>query len=823
MGVRPTGLVTFLFTDVEGSTRMWAEHTTAMEPALGRHDDLLRTAIDGRDGYVFSIAGDSFGAAFVTVEDALAAAVDAQVALHEEPWAGLPGGLRVRMGLHQGTAQERAGNYFGPAVNLAARVMSAAWGGQILCTDAIAGRGNATFDRLGTHHLRDVDGTVALHQVTAPGLPADFPPPRTLDGAATTIPAQRSSFVGRGDDIAAVRRLLLDHRLVTLTGPGGTGKTRLAIEIAGREQPHHDGGSFFADLAPLEHGDHLAATVARACLVALDASRAPLDQLSDALQTRNVLLVLDNCEHVLDAAAELSDRVLAACPGVVVLATSREPLEIAGEHIRVVAPLGTGAGSDAATLFVQRAAAAGGELLDAQDADVAALCARLDGIPLAIELAAARARTSSPAQTLARLDGHLDVLSGTRRRVPDRHQTLRAAITWSYELLTERERALFDRLAVFGGSFDLAAAVSVAGTDDHDVSDLLHDLVSKSMVEIRSARDGDRRYRLLNSLRAYAGEQLQTQPAYADAIRAHTWHYLDTLATVPTSRNIARALWAELEADLDDILLAIDRAERSDDRKLHVAAARATEPLAFLLTNMGMYDEARRRCEAALATEVDDALRGQLLVARAFMEASQDGISDYLSFAGQALQYLQPGDGVWSAAVGMTSIVEQIFLPEHAATTLDGARRQLDGNESEGADHDRATLGFYLGGALMNARDYDAARAVQLESAVAAGGHRADQPDPALDDRGRGDEPHDAGASRCRARAAGRGCRARRLDRLERGLVLRSCGRVGIRRRGRRRARDASLDRCALRQRRRFTDDEHGRRGFRCRRAPARR
>ena len=185
---------------------------------------------------------------------------------------------------------------------------------------------------------------------------------------------------------------------------------------------------------------------------------------------------------------------------------------------------------------------------------------------------------------------------------------------------------------------------------------------------------------MLNSLRAYAGEQLQAQPAYADAIRAHTWHYLDALAAVPTSRNIARALWAELEADLDDVLLAIDRAERSDDRKLHVAAACATEPLAFLLTNMGMYDEARRRCETALATEVDDALRGQLLVARAFMEASQDGISDYLSFAGQALQYLQPGDGVWSAAIGMTSIVDQIFAPEagrvHPRSRTAAGRRQ---------------------------------------------------------------------------------------------------------------------------------------------------
>ena len=372
-----------------------------------RHDDLLRGVIDARDGYVFSIAGDSFGAAFASVEDAVAAAVDAQLALHAEPWTGLPGGLRVRMGLHRGTAQERAGNYFGPAVNLAARVMSAAWGGQILCTDAIVesarhvrtttvSRGSITWAR---HHLRDVDGTVALHQVTAPDLPADFPAPRTLDVAPTTIPAQRSSFVGRGDDIAAVRRLLLDHRLVTLTGPGGTGKTRLAIEIAGREQPHHTGGAFFADLASLEHGDRLAATVARGASSRSMQVARPLDQLTDALRAR------DTCCLSSTTASTCSTRPrswsiasLPSCPDVVVLATSREPLELSGEHIHVVAPLETRAGSGRGDALRATRPPAGGELLEVGDADVAALCARLDGIPLAIELAAARARTSSPAR-----------------------------------------------------------------------------------------------------------------------------------------------------------------------------------------------------------------------------------------------------------------------------------------------------------------------------------------------------------------------------------------------------------------------------------------
>ena len=358
---QPSGVVTFLFTDVEGSTRLWAAHTAVMERALARHDELLRAAIDDAHGYVFSIAGDSFGAAFAAPEAAVAAACAAQIALHREQWMGLPDGLRVRMGLHLGTTQERAGNYFGPAVNLAARVMSAAWGGQILCTAAVAECVGARTSPLGVHHLRDVEGTITIHQVVADGVREDFPPPRTLDAAPTTLPAQRSTFVGRGPDVTTVRRLLFDHRLVTLTGPGGTGKTRLAIEIAGREQPHHPGGTFFADLASLEDGDHVAATVARACLVSLDASRSPIDQLTDALASRNALVVFDNCEHLLDAAAAVADRVLASCPDVVLLATSREPLDLPGEHLYIVPPLDTGRGSEAAELFVERAAAAGGD------------------------------------------------------------------------------------------------------------------------------------------------------------------------------------------------------------------------------------------------------------------------------------------------------------------------------------------------------------------------------------------------------------------------------------------------------------------------------
>ncbi len=561
---RPSGAVTFLFTDVEGSTRLWAAHTAAMEQAMTRHDGLLRDAIDAHAGSVFSTAGDGFGAAFPRPADGAAAAVDAQRALHAEPWTDLPDPLRVRMGLHAGVAYERGGDYFGPEVNLAARVMAAAWGGQILCSGSVASLADVATESLGDHRLRDVPGTTALHQIVDGELPADFPPPRTLDVTPSTVPAQRSTFVGRHHDIDTVRRLLLAHRLVTLTGPGGAGKTRLAIEIAGREQPLRPGGTYFADLGAIDDGDHVDATCARACMVVPDAGRPPLDQLVDALADRSALVVLDNCEHVLDAAAALADRVLDACPAVRVVATSREPLELADEYLHVVGPLGTAAGSDAARLFVDRSHAAGAEGLDPADPTIAGLCDRLDGMPLAIELAAARTRTMGPAEILARVDRRLDAFGGRRRGAPERHQTLRATIDWSYELLDRPARALFDRLAVFAGTFDTPAAAAVLGDEERAVTELLAGLVAKSMVATHEVHDGRRRFRLLETLRAYAEERLRERPADLEAATAaHAAHYVARLLAVPMSRMMSRDLRTAFEPDLDNLRAAFDR---DDDR-----------------------------------------------------------------------------------------------------------------------------------------------------------------------------------------------------------------------------------------------------------------
>jgi predicted ATPase/class 3 adenylate cyclase len=714
---QPSGEVCFLFTDVEGSTQMWAEYSQAMEQALARHDELMHEAIQAFGGYLFSNAGDGVGAAFSSADAAVAAAVEAQTALGRERWDGLPGGLRVRMGLHCGTAQERAENYFGPEVNLAARVMSAAWGGQILCTAVVAEAGAAPVDGLGDHRLRDIPIPIALFQVLGPTLRNGFPPPRTLDVAPSNLPAQRSSFIGRDDDIATVRRLLLDRRLVTLTGPGGVGKTRLAVEVAGRELPRRPGGTFFVDLGSVDGRVNLAATVAAACLVDVDANQPPLEQLTGALAERECLVVFDNCEHVLDAAAEIIDRVLAGCPRVSVIATSREVLGLSGEHVHVVRSLDTARGSAARALFVERAAAFGGGSFEVDDPQVGELCTRLEGIPLAIELAAARTRALSLGQILGRLEHGLDLLGARRRGDPERHQTLRATIQWSYRLLDDDERALFDRLGIFVGSFHIAAATSVGGVDEELAGDLLDGLVLKSMVGTIAEGREPRRYHVLETLRSFAIDQLRTRPDEFDAARdAHALHYLGRLAVLPPWRNIARDLRTEFEPDLGNILVAADRADGTVGAPT-AAIGRATPALAFLLTNIGLFDEARRRCAAALANDLDDVSRGNVLVARAYLEATQDGTSDFVSIAAQALQYLTPGDGVWSAALGMTSIANQMFAPDLAVPSLEEALERIDDQTSMSADHDRAVLDFYLGGALMSQRAYERAADTQLRSA----------------------------------------------------------------------------------------------------------
>ncbi|MGZ4693246.1 MAG: ATP-binding protein, partial [Acidimicrobiales bacterium] len=567
-----------------------------------------------------------------------------------------------------------------------------------------------------SHALRDVPGLVVLHQVVGPTPASTFPPPRTVDRSPSTLPAQRSTFVGRQHDVDVLRRLLLDHRLVTLTGPGGTGKTRLAIEVAGREGPRRPGGTYFADLAALDDGDHVAAAVARACLAPPDAGRAPMDQLLDALADHDALVVLDNCEHVLDAAAEVTDRVLDSCPRTTVLATSREALDLAGEHVHVVEPL-EAPGPDARTLFLERAVAVGGTTVDLTGEAIDELCSRVDGIPLAIELAAARTRALTPAQIVERLDERFDVLTGARRGTPERQQTLRATIDWSYDLLDPAEQRFFEQLAVFTSSFDLDAAASLGTGDTVRTADLLDSLVAKSMVTTEGDTDQGLRFRLLDSLQAYADERLRAQPGPVVATTAaHAWHFLTRLATVPMHRTMGRDACTRCVPDLDNFRLALVRSGSDSSDPLFVAASLRFVPV---LVNLGLIGEARRHADQLLATDdLDGLARGQLLTIRAYMDATEDGSSGFAATARDALVHLQPGDGVWSAAIGLTSIPQQMFVSAEIVPVLAGHRERLEGLAGAEADFDRATIDFYLAGALMNLRRFDDATEVFLRSAA---------------------------------------------------------------------------------------------------------
>ena len=466
----PAGTVTFLFTDLEGSTRLWEEYPEAMQGAVARHDEILRDAIAAHDGHIVKIRGDGVHAAFAASTSAVLAARDAQLGLAAEDWDAT-GPLRVRMGIHTCQAEVRDGDYYGSAVNRAARLESVANGGQVvlsLATEELARDGlpaDVSLLDLGEHRLRDLSHTERVFQLCAPGLASDFPPLQSLDAFPGNLPRQLSSFVGRDEEVVAVAKALTESPLVTLVGVGGVGKTRLAMQVAADIAPEFPDGVWLSELAGVNDDEGVVQLVAVTLGVQPRANASLEECVIEFLRARTALLVLDNCEHLLDATARLAGSLLQRCPTVRVIATSREGLALEGEQVwplrSLPVPPPDGrleetAANAAVRLFVDRAAMARpGFALDASNVgSVSEICRRLDGIPLAIELAAARVSSMRPADIAARLGERFRLLTGGRRTAVERHQTLRATVDWSYSLLDENERDAFDRLGVFAGSFD---------------------------------------------------------------------------------------------------------------------------------------------------------------------------------------------------------------------------------------------------------------------------------------------------------------------------------------------------------------------------------
>jgi len=599
---------TFLLTDIEGSTRLWQAHPDAMRAALAGHDALLRAAIEAAGGTAVKSTGDGVLAVFDDAAPAVRAAVDAQRRLAASSWASV-GPLRVRMAVNSGPAEQRGDDFFGPPLNQLARLLAIGHGGQILVAEASRQLFDQTdvreFDLVdhGEHRLPDFNRPVRVYEVLVPGLPHDYPPLRSLDVAHTNLPAQMTSFVGRERELAVLHGLLPSHRCVTLIGLGGTGKTRLMLEAAAEAMPAYPDGAWLVELAPIADPALVPTEVSRALGIRPAPGQPAVDALIDFLRAKTLLLVIDNCEHVIAAAADLVEGVLQACPTVGLLASSREPLGVVGEHILSVSPLPVpetgGAGPaarptgteellriDAVELFVQRASAvAPGFQLSAVNAPaVAEICRRLEGIPLALELAAARVNVLSVDDIARRLGDRFRLLTGGRRTASPRQQTLQAAMDWSWDLLGEPDRQLLRRMAVFTGGWTLDAAATLAAGIDAamghldpardpalEVLDGLARLIDRSLVIVDHAATSTR-YRVLETIRQYAMAHLLAAGevdaarhahlevfrglAHAEVGRLHGPDLLDVLARLDAELDNVRAAleWAfesEIEAALD--------------------------------------------------------------------------------------------------------------------------------------------------------------------------------------------------------------------------------------------------------------------------------
>lgn len=655
-GAPPQGTVTFVFTDIVGSTRMWERFPSGMGTVIRRHDDLLRGLFERAGGFVFKTVGDAFCVAFEDPGAAVAAAVAVARALENEDW-GEVGRVRVRTGIHTGPAEFRGQDYFGPTLNRVARIESAAHGGQVLVSGVTVelmqdtAAGGFGFRDLGNHLLRSLEKPEHLYQVLAEGLPESFPPPRSMEFLPNNLPQQTTSFVGREKEMEAVITALGGTaRIVTLVGTGGTGKTRLAMESGARLIGSFADGVWLAELALVGDASKVLQCVTGAVGVREEPGVPLRDTLLTALRNKRMLLILDNCEHLSGSVASLAVELLRQCPGVKLLATSRHSLGIAGEFTLAVPPLGTidirrdesGGpgfvgrlmGYDAVKLFLERAAAVRPdfELTPENAVAVAEICSRLDGIPLAIELAAARVRLLGAEQIAARLVDRFRLLKGgSADRLPHQ-QTLQALIDWSHDLLSETERVLFRRLGVFSGGRGLEAVEDVCagdGLEEADILDVLQQLIEKSLVATEPTESGELRYTMLESVWHYARGKLVEAGEEEMLRERHMRYFLEWASRAAdefTGRN--QKEWLEkFNADVFNFDSAMAWCLRTGR---HVEAARLLAALGRPIEVRGYLSEARSHAVTILdhASEIPKGLLARATAAAARIAWAMDLYDD---------------------------------------------------------------------------------------------------------------------------------------------------------------------------------------------------
>jgi predicted ATPase/class 3 adenylate cyclase len=642
----PTGTVTFLFTDIEGSTRLWDLDRVKMQSALARHDCIVREAVIQHGGVVFKTVGDAFCAAFLSPPDAVSAAIAAQRGLSDEPWPASCV-IKVRMAIHSGVAEFRDQDYFGPPLNRLARLLSIGHGGQVLLSEVVKNLcgdfppDDIAFQPLGEYGLKDLKRSESVFQLVHPDLAFEFPPLRSSRTFPTNLPAQLTSFVGRVQEIEQIKEGLRKARLLTLSGPGGCGKTRLSLQVGGDLNAQFEDGVWFVELAPVSDPQLILQIVISALGMREHGEKPALQVLCDYLRAKKALLILDNCEHLVTACASMVDAILRFCPHVKVLISSREALGVPGELTFPVPclslpsasqklPLAELASCEAVRLFAERACSflPSFEITLENAAALVSICRRLDGIPLAIELAAARIRTLSVGEIDLRLADRFRLLTGGSKTLAPRQQTLSALIDWSYTLLTALEQSVLKRLTVFDSSWSLDAAESVCAGDEiekWDVLDLVTSLTDKSLV-VAERCGNSTRYRLLESIREY-GKRQSIESGRVDAVRDRHLEFFLSLAlqAQPNLKGPDQKSWfSRLEFEHENFRTALDwcfSEGRAPQRGAELATA-----LGWFWFVRGHWSEGtswlNRSLEALPLSE--PAMRAKALILTAWIEIGRD-------------------------------------------------------------------------------------------------------------------------------------------------------------------------------------------------------